>query len=1202
MGMSNLVANTLTGDWHVYRRDPSGNTITVFTGLDNPQGLLMDSGGNLYIESNGLFVLDTKGHLSQLTFLASLSRPVQGYILPGNIAMDSRGNIYRPSANTRFSPGKSLGAGPAAYDPSDDYSFYVYYQVGYQETITSITTVNGSPIASLGNYMPSPGESPAAVPFIYFDELSSRIPYAGPWSSSVTVTTSDGKQDNPIVYGAGEAAAFAIAPGTITPQALTVSGIGGTVADPTGDIYVSDPANNQVVKLAPGAATTTVVPFTGLNKPTQLAIDGAGSIYVLDSGSSRIVKVDAKGNQSVAFDLSAQTALTSLSAFTMDGATNLYLAGNSAGGQSAIYYLDTLGNQLLVAGNLTEPTALAVDFNEYVFSADTHGNLTRFGPAGDATQIATGLSQPTAIAIDPSDTVYVAGSANSGVTIVSPDGTETAYPTDALPADDLTNASAVAVIPDGSGSLAVGDSSGKQVFRIVRSNNSLGLAVAPVNDNFGDVAIGSSQTIGGFITNVGNVATPAFGATSAQPDFSWATDAQECVNADDGSGGNSPLAPAAGCGVKVTFAPTYAGTQTTPLNFFIPNTFDISLSVNATGNGVAATGIPTLAISPATATFPSTAQGTSSAGQVFTVTNSGTAPANISSVSIGGVDASSFTQTNNCGPTLAVNAVCAATVVFTPTAAGGTFHGTLSVASNDPKSPAMATLTGSSPAAAAPAATLSPSSLNFGSVTVGTTTTQNLTLASTGNAALTVENIAVTGANGSSFTEKANCGDSLVPGATCTLAITFDPAAAGTFTAAVTVQFSGGVAPLTSTLSGTGLAAAEVPAATLTPASLTFSGTDAGATSAAQTLTIASTGNAPLTISSIGITGANASSFADTTTCDTTLAAGATCTIAVTFDPATAGNFAAAVTAKFGGAVATLSSTLSGSGLTPTAPAAKLAPTSLTFTGVAAGTTSSPQVLTLSNPGTGALSITSIAVAGSNLGDFAQTNNCGASLAAGGSCTISVTFTPSSSGATESATISVQDNAFGSPQAATLSGTSPSAPPPGSSDFTITAQTPSQTINRTQQAQYTIVLAPAQTNEPFVSAITLAASGLPAGATATFTPPSVTPGATQVSTVMSVTLGSVARETNPSPIFPRLPSTITLAAMTFLLSIRRLRRARGALMGFMIAIVLAAGLASMTGCSDTRTGFATPVSTSTITVTGSSGTLQHATTVTLTVQ
>jgi probable HAF family extracellular repeat protein len=102
-------------------------------------------------------------------------------------------------------------------------------------------------------------------------------------------------------------------------------------------------------------------------------------------------------------------------------------------------------------------------------------------------------------------------------------------------------------------------------------------------------------------------------------------------------------------------------------------------------------------------------------------------------------------------------------------------------------------------------------------------------------------------------------------------------------------------------------------------------------------------------------------------------------------------------------------------------PSAILSPTSLSFSTQAIGTTSAAKIVTLKNTGTTSVTITAIAIAGTNAGDFAQTHTCGSSLAAGASCSISLTFKPTGSG-TRTAALSVTDNATGSPQKVALLG------------------------------------------------------------------------------------------------------------------------------------------------------------------------------------
>jgi hypothetical protein len=98
-------------------------------------------------------------------------------------------------------------------------------------------------------------------------------------------------------------------------------------------------------------------------------------------------------------------------------------------------------------------------------------------------------------------------------------------------------------------------------------------------------------------------------------------------------------------------------------------------------------------------------------------------------------------------------------------------------------------------------------------------------------------------------------------------------------------------------------------------------------------------------------------------------------------------------------------------------PQAKLNPTSLSFSGQKMGTTSASQAITLSNDGTGPLTISGIATTG----DFSQTNACPSVLAVATSCAVNVTFTPTAAGS-RNGTVSVSDNAAGSPQSASLTG------------------------------------------------------------------------------------------------------------------------------------------------------------------------------------
>ncbi|HYK34717.1 choice-of-anchor D domain-containing protein [Alloacidobacterium sp.] len=157
-------------------------------------------------------------------------------------------------------------------------------------------------------------------------------------------------------------------------------------------------------------------------------------------------------------------------------------------------------------------------------------------------------------------------------------------------------------------------------------------------------------------------------------------------------------------------------------------------------------------------------------------------------------------------------------------------------------------------------------------------------------------------------------------------------------------------------------ATTAAPVVTLTPTALTFATTAVGSTTAAQVVTIKNTGTATLNLTSETITGTNATSFIKSaTTCGTTLAVAATCTVSVAFKPAAAGALKAALSIADNAAGSPQAVTLTGTG---TAPVVTLTPTALTFATTAVGSTTAAQVVTIKNTGTATLNLTSIVLGG----------------------------------------------------------------------------------------------------------------------------------------------------------------------------------------------------------------------------------------------
>jgi hypothetical protein len=343
----------------------------------------------------------------------------------------------------------------------------------------------------------------------------------------------------------------------------------------------------------------------------------------------------------------------------------------------------------------------------------------------------------------------------------------------------------------------------------------------------------------------------------------------------------------------------------------------------------------------------------------------------------------------------------------------------------------------------------SPASLSFGDVAAGSTSAaQTVTVSNPGSAAASVSSISTS----SPFAETNTCGSSIPAGGSCTVSVKFAPTSGGAASGTLSVATSAPGSPLTVALTGTGVTSttnlalgqpvtASSSYETYVPANVVDGNTSTywESTDGAgypQTITV-DLGS----VQSIGsITLDLPPSTAWNTRTETLSVLGSTndstfgqvvASAGYTFNPATgntvtislpSGTSARYVQLSFTGNTGWDAAQLSefevfpGGGTSGSALSAS--PSSLSFGNEATGSTSSAQTVTVSNPGSTAASVSSV----STSGPFAETNTCGGSIAAGASCTVSVTFAPTGTGSA-SGTLSVASSAPGSPLTVALSGT-----------------------------------------------------------------------------------------------------------------------------------------------------------------------------------
>ena len=527
------------------------------------------------------------------------------------------------------------------------------------------------------------------------------------------------------------------------------------------------------------------------------------------------------------------------------------------------------------------------------------------------------------------------------------------------------------------------------------------LAINPTLVDFGSVVTGgmsSNQTF--TVTNTGGVAsgtlTPALSGTDATH-FT-------IVSGNCGAA----LNPNSSCNVTLQFRPTSTGAKAAQLA--------VSATPGGTANAtVQGTGLAPgqISINPSSFPFADTTVGQVSASQMFTVTNNGGAPTGALSTALGGGDPTQFTvvaSSNGCqGVVLQPAGICTIAITFSPTA-GGAKTATLAV-SGTPGGIATAGLNGN----AIPDAllTITPASFDFGSVGTGTVTAfQTFTIRNTGGQMSGVPAVALNGPQAAQFFHVSACAAALAPNATCTVQVRFQPNINGNAVGQLDVSATPGGA-VSAGVFGQGVdpAALSVSPTTINMNVLPLGGNNGNGPNGETLLgeatmrsfTVTNGGTEPTGTITFMKTGTNQADYTFTHNC-TTLPAGMTCTVIVTFTPSAAGvrtaSIAASATPGGSAAVAFTGTALPRLELlTPaTNPFAfnpavinTTAPQSVTVT--FRNNTRSTQTLTRT------LANTSTTPGGGAALDF-QLNggSCGATLLSDISCTVQVEFEPDTIG------------------------------------------------------------------------------------------------------------------------------------------------------------------------------------------------------------
>jgi sugar lactone lactonase YvrE len=937
----------------------TGALTTVASGFNQPTGIAVDSNGNVYmVVFGGNQQLKATPQPDGTYIQTNLA---SGLSFPCCVAVDANGNVFIP--NTLSNSVVELTPSGSSYTQTT-----LALNAGVSTTGIAVDASGNLYVASVGN-----------------QSVFKETPIGG---GAYTATT--------IVSGLGNGGPY------------------GVAVDLNGNVYIADTGDSQVLVETPsGGSYTQTTLGTGLSGPTGVAVDAQGNVYITDSGNNRLLKETLLSGSYTQTTLGV--GLSNPAGVALDSSGNLFIA-NDGGGNFVELHTSSVpfGSQAVNSASNTISLPFTISSGTTVGSVailTTGIAFKDFADAGSSTCTAQTYSADTTCVVNVNFKPLAAGLRHGAVVIsdgagnvlasVSMYGNGTGPQAAYTPGQSSNIGSGLSgpgdLTVDAAGNVYIADNGNSRVLKVTPggSQSTVGSGLAQPSgvaiDGAGNVYISDTNTEAVWVV------TPA----GAQTEF--VTGLQNPLGlALDGAGNLYICNGGASQILKVT--PAGAQTQL-GAGFSFPT-------------GVAVDGFGNAYVSDI------------GSGNIIEVT-----PGGVTTTAVSGLDEPGGVTVDAAGNLYIAVFGNGQLVEVTP---GGLQTIIMSTGTNlagvalDTGGNLYYTDLGGSMAAEIDRVV--PPALAFATTQRGATSTgspQIVSVQNIGNAALNFSAINYPADFPEAGSATGDCTGStqLAMAGSCTLSIDFSPVTEPS-NGNPSVLLSESVNITSNTLNvpgtqqaiavtGTGLAS-PFPFSFL-PSSLTFAPTYIGATSAAQTVTVTNTGTTAAAVKSYLFTGANASAFVITQkTCSTSLAAGASCTLSIAFQPTANGSLTANLAATDNATGSPQAMTLAGTGATATI---SLSPSSLAFASTYVGLATAAQTVTVTNTGVYALPVKSYLFTGANASSFVLTGKtCSASLAAGASCTLSIAFQPTANGSL-TASLAAMDIATGSPQLVGLTGT-----------------------------------------------------------------------------------------------------------------------------------------------------------------------------------
>jgi sugar lactone lactonase YvrE len=406
-----------------------GAQTTVGSGLNNPNGVAATGGGDVFVADTGnnRVVEIPAGGGAQAT-LGS------GFKSPDGLAVNGTGDVFiADTLNNRAVEVNPIAVnfGSANVCPSGKTSPAPCSQtVALTYNITAAGTIGSTNVLTQGvskldfavSSNTCTGQLNAGASCTVKVRFAPKAP--GLRMGAVQLLSTSGETQTVLastaIYGLGQAPAIAFDPSNQSMLGLDLSDPWNVAVDGAGDLFIADSDNNRVVEVPAGGGAQITLPATGLINPLGVAVDGAGDLFIADADNNRVVELPAGAGAQVTVPASG---LQYPMAVAVDAVGDLFIADSD---NSRVVELPAGGGGqiTLPTSGLSFPAGVAVDAAGDVFITDEDNNQILELPAGGGAQISigTGLDYPVGVAVDAAGDIFIADSNNQRVVEVLPGG------------------------------------------------------------------------------------------------------------------------------------------------------------------------------------------------------------------------------------------------------------------------------------------------------------------------------------------------------------------------------------------------------------------------------------------------------------------------------------------------------------------------------------------------------------------------------------------------------------------------------------------------------------------------------------------------------------------------------------------------------------------------------------------------------------